>query len=425
MRLKTCSTIGAALLGALLVPSLAQAQTVNCEDVVAANPDLTPIFGTGGSAIRPVLRNVAVGLWDQDLLLFFSDGGGACVGQADYAKTAPPYRPESRPYLYWTKENVQQSCVAPNIKPQFLHMGNGWDECIGGPEQPENVKDFGGPVQTANIIVPKASSANSISAEALKFLLLHGASASNISPWTNDDHLIIRSRDAFVHLFIVSALQAVPGAELNPLATKGNPVTGAPCNATLNDNQPIADCVAQLGNSSPNTPIGYVSGSNADANRDKVKTLAFQGYGQECGYWPDSSPDKRDKINVRTGLYSIWTPGHFFAVDDDDDGVPDDPDVANLIGWVTGRLDSPGDLDVTRRVIAAGDVPQCAMRATRPGLAGPIASYAPPKPCDCYFESIAEGKVPSYCDPCSTDDDCAGGDRKFCNYGFCELYRRD
>jgi hypothetical protein len=393
------------LLGALLVPALAQAQT-NCADIVGENKT---IYGSGGSAIRETIRKVAAALRAQDTLILYSDGGGACVGFADYvAGTAPA----ARPYRYWNAAAVESTCIAPEVAPQFAHMGNPVSDCAGA-ELPEGVKDFGGPVQTLNIFTDIDSNYNSISAEAWKFLLLHGPAASEISPWTEDLGLIIRDTASFVHLFASKAVG------VDPAATKG-----VKPDAGQSTNQNSVNRTVAFGANNADAAIGYASGSAADANRTVIKTLAYQDFGQTCSYWPDSDQNSTDRINVRTGLYALWTPGHFYAEEDEDGNIAD-PDVAELVGWITGSLDSPGDLDVTRKVIEAGDVPQCAMRATREGLTGAIASYAPPKPCDCYFESIATKEVPSYCDACTDDDDCAGGERTKCNYGFCELYRED
>ena len=35
--------------------------------------------------------------------------------------------------------------------------------------------------------------------------------------------------------------------------------------------------------------IGILASNEADNNRDKIKRLAFQGYNQECPFYPDST----------------------------------------------------------------------------------------------------------------------------------------
>ena len=157
-----------------------------------------------------------------------------------------------------------------------------------------------------------------------------------------------------------------------------------------------------------------------NATPDKLKTLAFRGVGQTCGYYPDSALTARDKRNVRSGLYALWSLGHFVAkVDEAGDIV--DPDVAALVRAISGQVE---DLDTVRSVIEAGVVPLCAMQVTREGLLGAISSSAPPIPCGCYYESVATHDAPAECEACEDDSDC-GTERPACNFGFCEAYREE
>jgi len=168
--------------------------------------------------------------------------------------------------------------------------------------------------------------------------------------------------------------------------------------------------------------LGYVSGSTADAARLKVKTLAFQGLGQECGVYPDSTLTSLDKLNVRKGKYALWAQGHYFTKVNAN-GVPTNARVANLIGWFNGSTQAPGStvspLDAT---IKAGDIPACAMEALREGTAGAFYSYAPPKPCTGRFEFVANGSTAH--DICTADTECEG-DTPSCNFGYCEAYRAE
>ena len=166
-----------------------------------------------------------------------------------------------------------------------------------------------------------------------------------------------------------------------------------------------------------------------------MKTLAYQHFGQTCAYWPDSSESTLDKLNVRQGLYPLWTPGHFFAPVDTTGAVVNhrpgasEPEraaiaerVERLIGYFSGELASPPSVTppIPQRVIAAGDIPLCAMQVTREGTVGAVSSYAPPEPCGCYFEAIATGKTEA-CPTCDVDEDCATFAPK-CRHGYCEAY---
>ena len=64
-----------------------------------------------------------------------------------------------------------------------------------------------------------------------------------------------------------------------------------------------------------------------------------------------------------------------------------------------------------------GVVPDCAMRVSRTSEVGPMASYMPPKSCECAFLATATGTAPASCKKC----DAAGVDCPACNLGYCEV----
>jgi hypothetical protein len=277
----------------------------------------------------------------------------------------------------------------------------------------QNVRDITGPVQTMNVITDKDSTYTNISAEALYFVYGWGPNEAGVAPWTVDAHAFARQATSFAHLFFAASIN-VPYETAYGVGTAQERDTQAK----------VISAIDLAGQTDADSTIGYVSGSAADNASDKVKILAYQGYGQECAYWPDSKQNSLDRINVRTGLYDLWTPGHFFA-ETDEDGIVVNEHVRNLISSINGLEEGPAGIDVTRIVIESGDIPHCAMKVQREGMRGAIASYAPGKPCECYFETIATKKVPAYCDACADDSECSDPDRPACNYGYCEAYRRD
>jgi hypothetical protein len=138
--------------------------------------------------------------------------------------------------------------------------------------------------------------------------------------------------------------------------------------------------------------------------------------------YPDSDPSKFDKLNVRDGKYFLWAAGHYFTKVDNK-GRPLDPLVENIIGWFSKKTQAPGtSVNAFEQSILAGDIPQCAMHASREGTLGAISSYADPKPCGCFFEHTTNATATSACTPCTTDAQC-GGDTPACNFGYCESYR--
>lgn len=359
-----------------------------------------PIYGAGGSAITPTLGRVASALAgvDDPITILFSDPS-ACTGfQAFLDNTT------TAQFKYWEPgSTTPKTCNAP-ITGQtldFAHMGNPASDCT-GITVPDGIGDFLAPVQTLNIITKKESAETSISREALYFIYGWGAQ-SQVEPWVSEAAIYKRTPTSFVHNFLAQ------GIGLPNTSFKGVEIT---------TNQSSVDGIVASAGNNPDATLGYVSGStaNSPANRQVIKTLAYQHTGQECGYWPSSTPDTFDNINVRTGLYHFWTPGHFFARVGGDD-KPVNPLVAELIEVFQSTRDARGGVDATALIIESGDVPGCAMQATREGL-GEVQSYAPPTPCGCYYESIATGQTD--CTACETDAQCSGGDK--CRFGYCEAY---
>jgi len=424
-RTKRLGTLGAAVC-ALTAPSLASA---------AECPTNLPniIYGSGGSAVTATMRQVAAALRSlpEPITVLWHDPG-ACIGFGHFVGGTIPGS-TTRNVVYWDAAGVATTCQAPTstgLPVDFAHMGNTADFCAAYPNgTPAGIGDFQGPVQTVNIITDKDSSQKSISAEALYYILGLGATAADVSPWTNPRHMILRTTSSFVHQFVAASVFDSPLKVFydHPSITGrvGVEVPGNPESVTQ---------IVTAGASNPESPLGYVSGSAADAGRASVKTLAYQHFGQTCAYWPDSSESSLDKINVRQGLYHFWTPGHFFApVNGSGQIISNRPGadaneraaiaerVQRLIGYFSGELASPAGVNppIGQRIIAAGDIPLCAMQVTREGTAGAVSSYAPEEPCGCYFEAIATGNT-AVCEACATSDDCTGSQE--CRFGYCEAY---
>lgn len=415
MLLRNGPTIACALaLGAAAaVPSTAHA--ILCSDVNLPNK----IFGAGGSAVTGTLKKVSLAIakdpskTSDRTTIFYNDDLGACQGYRAFldGKATGQFR-------YWienAEKDADQLCDAPiDGQPlDFSHMGNDATFCPKEtiPEPlPDGIGDFLGAVQTMNIVTDKKSNEVSISAEALYLIYGFGAQGQ-ASPWTDGNGVFRRQFDSFAGGFTYAAIN-LPALSAkwaaNEKKTQGDIVTGITTYATTEE-------LARQ-------TLGYISGSAADTRRSLVKTLAYQHYDQTCGVYPDSTPSAFDKINVRQGKYYLWTAGHFYAAIDAN-GKPLNDRVANLVGWFTAKSKPPGTgINAFETSILAGDIPQCAMQATREGTLGAISSYAPPKPCSCYFEHVTNANITSACTPCTQDSQC-GGDTPSCNFGYCEPYR--
>jgi hypothetical protein len=414
------------LLGALLsalafgIPSRAEAAP--CADL---NP-VNPIYGAGGSAVTATLSKVAqalVSLPEEERVTVFFYDPGACAG---YGLLVTPTGTPT--FKTWDAAGVQTTCEAPATNISFAHMGNTPLLCPGNAPLPAGFARHVAPVQTINFITGPDSSYDSISAEALYHIygLGPGATDHGVAPWLVPNAVYGRTVSSFVHQIVAAAIGVpatgfkIPSASPNNFLST-NPLTVAAVFAVSDDE----------------TALGYVSGSAADKGEEdgQVKTLAYQHYDQSCGYLPDSSPLVKDKINVRTGQYYLWTPAWFYTkVNSDGKAVAQDgttlvPLVENLIHWFDGSLASPDGIDipgangdlhtVTDIVIDSGDIPLCAMQAIRPdGDLSPIQSFAPDKPCNGYFETVATGSTDH--DSCTKTSDCTGENEK-CFFGFCEV----
>jgi hypothetical protein len=413
---------------ALAVPSLARA--AECPTDL---PNI--IYGSGGSAVTATMRQVAAALaglpGDQRVTVLWHDPG-ACIGFGHFASGTIPGS-TTRNVTYWDANGVATTCQAPTatgLPVDFAHMGNTADFCAAYPDgTPEGIGDFLGPVQTVNLITDKDSSQKSISAEALYYIYGLGAADAGVAPWTTPQHVILRTTSSFVHQFIAASIFDSPLKVFYDHPS----ITGRLGVEVTTQDASIA-AIVSAGASSPESPIGYVSGSAADVSRTQVKTLSYQHVGQSCAYWPDSSESALDKINVRQGLYHLWTPGHFFApvnaqgqVTSNRPGADANERTAiaervdRLISYFSGKLASPAGVSppIPERIIRAGDIPLCAMQVTREGTVGAVSSYAPEVPCGCYFEAIATGNT-SVCSPCETSDGCSGSEE--CRFGYCEAY---
>ncbi len=168
----------------------------------------------------------------------------------------------------------------------------------------------------------------------------------------------------------------------------------------------------------PANAIGILSTDVAQESRPILSVLAYQHFGQTCGYYPDREITSNEKQNVRDGHYAIWGPLHLFTVLNNM-GYPLKPVVADIIGFMTGTKAPPLGLDLIALEAQRHVVPQCAMRVKRTEEMGPLASFAPSGACGCYYDKVANGSTS--CTPCMSKTECPGS-APTCSYGYCEMY---
>jgi hypothetical protein len=288
-----------------------------------------------------------------------------------------------------------------------------------------DVKEFQGPIQSMNFVVPKDSTANAISYEAAHMLVGFDAATYPIAPWTDQTVLEVRKNTSGT-LLMIGATIGVDGVTN---LWKGNQNSGGTAVATAVGTTDVAAGKTQQA-------IGILSSGDADktANAALVRKLAYQHKGQDCGYTVDSDSNagSHDKRNVRDGHYYIWGPLHLMA-HVGANGEPANQDVATVLDIIRGKVTNPA-LDLIQVEAKASVIPECAMRVYRSQEAGALSSYMPVHSCSCKWENEANG-TPSNCTPCTAATvatDCkkgtmtqdgpitadAGG---VCNYGFCEV----
>ena len=375
------------------------------------------IYGSGGSAITATLGAVATvlaGLPLAERVTIFYWDPGACTGYQSFVDkdkgtaTLPVY------FKYWDAAGTLTQCEAKGAEElSFAHMGNSPALCPAKQPLPAGFGRFTGPIQTINIITHARSQYDSISAEAFYnvFGFGPGAAGHAVAPWTVPQAAFARPSSSFVHQFLAAAFKVPPTAFKVPAAN------------VLSTNQLSIQSVFQWGESTDvDQPLAYVSGSAADQGADasQVKTLAVQYFDQTCGYLPDSSRTRKDKLNVRKGQYALFTPGNFYTKTAAGGAIVS-PAVNKLIRWFDGTLPAPAGLDIVKVIIQSGDIPLCAMQANRPdGDLNPIVSYAPANPCNGYFEFTATGSTALK--SCTGSNTCNTTAGEQCRFGFCELY---
>ena len=394
------STRATAMLLACLVPQVSLA--IDCD---AISGGATTLYGAGGSAQRDLVGKISVVFQgaDDPVHLVYKDNAGACsgidalTGLGATAITGTAY--------YWDAAGTRLTCDLPfaGSPVDFAVMGNSPLLCplVTDPSLVESIVDVLGPVSSVNVIVPNASSEQSISAEA--FYLVYGFNeAAGIEPWTNpaDDYYIHRDENSFVQIAMAQA-SGLPVTKFLGVDAGTNSNSVAFLNA-------LAD---------PDQGIAFVSGDVADANRATVKTLAWQHFGQNTGYWPDSSATAFDKRNVRTGQYYIWGQNHMYGLEGATEGVAADPVVQKLLEYFSDVSQPAGTTQTIAETATLNkNVPTCAMEVARDGDLGAIYAWAPPEPCGCYYDFSATGA--STCETCDDTDPCGG--TQVCRLGFCE-----
>lgn len=390
---RTYLFLAAAFAGVIL--DHAPAGAAPCSDL----PNL--IIGTGGSASRPTIKQIAIALagrTDEHKVTIAYKSVNGCVGIYSLLNNEALTGTAD----YWDGNGGEFQCDLTGQQPDFANLANSTKLCPLAPDPlPADVGDYLGTANTINLFVPLASSQTTISAAAAYFVFGFGA-AGQAAPWVVDNEITIRDPNAAVQQLLGTAIGVPSGKFLYGVNSGGN-----------------TQSVTRVASSTnPEAAIGYASGQNADASRALVRTLAYQHYGQTCGYLPDSSSTSFDKRNVREGRYFIWSAQHWWAKKNPTSGAIVNPLTAKLIGWLTDTVPLPAGFDLLKIQIQAGEIPRCAMKVSREGDLGKIFKQTPAKACHGFFESLTGGTTATACP--NGPSDCPSS-APACNYGYCEV----
>lgn len=383
----------------------ASADTPDCSTISGGAPI---IYGAGGSGVTSLVGRIATVLENSSNPVFvvYKDDGGACIGLDALDGLGSPTLTGGA--KYWDPTTgAKTSCNLPveGATASFAVMGNGPLLCplVTDPSYVDGILDYTGPVSTYNVLVPNASTQQTISAEA--FYLIYGfGPEAGIAPWNSSD------ASNYLHRDENSAAQILMSE-----------ATGLPLSKFYGtDAGSSTNMVAYLAAlTTPEAGIGFASGDIADANRATVRSLAWQHFDQNVGYWPDSSATAFDKVNVRDGQYFLWNPIHFFGLEGTRPGTFADANVQTFVEYAAGISVPSGATSTIDQVATANkNIPVCAMDVWRDGDLGAIYANPAEAPCGCYFEFTATGATS--CTACDDSNPCGGS--SVCRYGFCEAY---
>jgi hypothetical protein len=446
---------GVAGLAVLAIAAQAKAQTDG--GTPACDSFTNPVYISGSSASQPVLQALANTLGTGISIIY--QNPDSCLGVADFLGGMPSTEsgiatshldPTTGKAVTCTL-NPATDIVDVAVSDVFPATCHQYTAAI--PALTASQVEIEGPIQAMTIAVPSTSQgSSSISAEAA-YVVFGGDAAiagATVPQWNQPGSIFTRASTSGTLNMIGEAIGLAPNSWANaavattaPANQKGS--TGAMytaiATAATNVNQTIgilsAEAVIQK------NAAQLALGADGGTAGPTVKALYYQHTGQSCGYLPDSTAASFDKVNVREGRYDIWGPLHFVA-NVDATGQPNGvhaSSVATVLNYFiatganptaalfTGGADA-GTINAAamKTLITAeatplvgGVVPWCAMHVMRTAEVGPEASYQPPEPCGCYFESVTGSPLESYCKACPGGTECAGTSFPVCRYGYCEV----
>ena len=313
------------------------------------------------------------------------------------ATVASYWDPNSKTLASGTVTDKEETCTITASTLSDIGTSDVFAQTCGYASQgiPAGMKDFVGPIQSMTFAAPKGSTETIISAQAAYLTFGLGV----IAPWTDPTHLFIHSSTSGTQQMMGIAIGVPPDRFLgvNPGGATGV----------------FASLTAQVAQADLNKSLGIISATYSSL--PDVQMLAYQHYGQSCGYKPDVQPN--DNLNTRNGRYAIWGPMHLFTRVDGT-GLATNTRARNLLAYLTGLQAPPLGVNLIGIEANIHVVPPCAMNVTRSaemGATSPVVLGQSPR-CSCAFDRAATGMTT--CKSCTSAADCAAN--QDCNFGFCE-----
>ena len=324
----------------------------------------------------------------------------------------------------YDSEGQKSRCTLTEEHPADLALSALFASSCGGQaglaepvDLPAGVADELGPISPVMLATPATSKERAISAEAA-YRVFGLAGSSRVAPW-NDERYVFRRRPSSGNQQTIARTLGIPADLLR----------GRDSNGSSNM------LAALLSTDDPTRTIGISSSEIVDTNRDALKALAYQHYGQPAAFYPDSDPGSLDRRNVRDGHYFMWIPLHVFGKTASGEPIAAmnptlDPDgtrkaerdaaVKRLLYVMVSRQQAPvRGVDLFGAMKRQGNVPSCAMKVRRAKDGAPLESYSPPVSCSCAFEAATPGTTRADCKSCRDSSECSGA-KHTCSFGFCE-----
>ena len=333
---------------------------------------------------------------------------GSCTGVASQLDVDPAKHVVKGAAVYFDNGGTSHPCL---LDPMGTAIDVGVSDVFAAScSEPEPVAggavaQYLGPIQAMTIVVPQASTQNTITAAQAHLVFGTGGGAvpspdASTFPWTDPSLYFVRNAGSGTQQMLSRAFN-VPATQWWGVDRGGS---GA-----------VKTGLEAVDPSKADQAIGILSTDVVDPERGKLKYLAFQESGQDCAYYPDSTATTKDKENVRNGHWPVWGPVHMFAAVNGSE--PSEAAQAIVTRFGQTALD-PALLDA---IIDVGLVPQCAMTVARTTELGPIHAQAPDFQCGCYMDSRIMGAPAPGCATCNSGSDCTGvAGKPSCNYGYCE-----